>query len=158
TREEDSAPDRELRVVSAGSAAARSRAREDVVDGLWAAQSGRGCQGCPPGGAPRNVVNSGTPPAWSKQLRGPPSMCVVHLDAHLDWRDEVNGVHDGLSSPMRRASELPWVTAMFQVGLRGVGSACQKEIDDSAAWGGCGCAPRSCTGSAWTRCSRASPT
>ncbi len=62
-------------------------------------------------------------------------MCAVHLDAHLDWRDEVDGIHDGLSSPMRRASELPWVTSMLQVGLRGVGSARQKEIDDSAAFG-----------------------
>jgi agmatinase len=65
--------------------------------------------------------------------RGP--LCVVHIDAHLDWRDEVNGVHDGLSSPMRRASELPWVTSMIQVGLRAVGSARQREVDDAAAFG-----------------------
>jgi agmatinase len=65
--------------------------------------------------------------------RGP--LCVVHIDAHLDWRDEVNGIHDGLSSPMRRASELPWVTSMFQVGLRAVGSARQREVDDAAAFG-----------------------
>ena len=65
--------------------------------------------------------------------RGP--ICVVHLDAHLDWRDEVNGVHDGLSSPMRRASELPWVTQMIQIGLGGIGSARQREVDDAAAFG-----------------------
>jgi agmatinase len=65
--------------------------------------------------------------------RGP--ICVVHIDAHLDFRDEVNGIHDGLSSPMRRASELPWVTAMFQVGLRAVGSARKREVDDAAAFG-----------------------
>ncbi len=65
--------------------------------------------------------------------RGP--MCAVHLDAHLDWRDEVNGIHDGLSSPMRRASELPWVTSMFQVGLRGLGSARKQEVDDAAQFG-----------------------
>ena len=59
----------------------------------------------------------------------------MHIDAHLDWRDEVNGIHDGLSSPMRRASELPWVTSMFQVGLRAVGSARQREVDDAAAFG-----------------------
>jgi agmatinase len=68
-------------------------------------------------------------------FEGSPSMCAVHLDAHLDWRDEVNGVHDGLSSPMRRASELPWVNTMFQVGLRGVGSARQQEVDDSGKFG-----------------------
>jgi agmatinase len=65
--------------------------------------------------------------------RGP--LCVVHIDAHLDFRDEVNGVHDGLSSPMRRASELPWVTSMIQIGLRAVGSARQREVDDAAAFG-----------------------
>jgi agmatinase len=65
--------------------------------------------------------------------RGP--ICVVHLDAHLDWRDEINGVHDGLSSPMRRASELPWVTSMIQIGLRGIGSARQREVDDAEAFG-----------------------
>ena len=65
--------------------------------------------------------------------RGP--ICAVHVDAHLDWRDEINGVHDGLSSPMRRASELPWVTGMIQIGLRGVGSARQREVDDAANWG-----------------------
>lgn len=66
---------------------------------------------------------------------GHPAMCVVHLDAHLDWRDEVNGIHDGLSSPMRRASEFPWVTSMMQIGLRGAGSARQREVDDSTAFG-----------------------
>jgi len=62
-------------------------------------------------------------------------MCAVHLDAHLDWRDEVNGVHDGLSSNMRRASELRWVRSMIQIGLRGVGSARQREVDDAEAFG-----------------------
>jgi len=36
---------------------------------------------------------------------------------------------------MRRASEMPWVTAMAQVGLRGIGSARQQEIDDALAYG-----------------------
>jgi agmatinase len=44
---------------------------------------------------------------------------VVHIDAHLDFRDEVSGVHDGLSADAARVG-LPWVTSMFQVGLRGV--------------------------------------
>jgi agmatinase len=38
--------------------------------------------------------------------KGP--ITLVHIDAHLDWRDDVNGVKDGYSSPIRRASELPW--------------------------------------------------
>jgi len=63
------------------------------------------------------------------------SLCVVQIDAHLDWRDERLGVRDGLSSPMRRASELPFVTGMFQVGLRGVGSARREEAEAARAWG-----------------------
>ncbi len=63
------------------------------------------------------------------------SMCVVQFDAHLDWRDEVGGVSLGLSSQMRRASELPFVTGMAQLGIRGVGSARQREVDDARAYG-----------------------
>ena len=60
---------------------------------------------------------------------------IVQIDAHLDWRDERFGVHEGLSSPMRRASELPFVAGMFQVGLRGVGSARREEVEAARAWG-----------------------
>ena len=63
------------------------------------------------------------------------SLCVVHLDAHIDWRDERDGVREGYSSVMRRASEMPWVKAMVQVGLRGIGSARQQEVDDALAFG-----------------------
>jgi agmatinase len=60
-------------------------------------------------------------------------LCVVQIDAHLDWVDERDGVKDGFSSPMRRASEMPWVSSVVQIGLRGQGSARQKEADDAAA-------------------------
>ena len=62
-------------------------------------------------------------------------LCVVHIDAHIDWRDERDGVREGYSSVMRRASEMPWVKAMAQVGLRGIGSARQREVDDALAFG-----------------------
>jgi agmatinase len=65
---------------------------------------------------------------------GPP-LCVVQFDAHIDWRDERFGVRDGLSSPMRRASELPSVTAMAQIGVRGTGSARRREVEAALAWG-----------------------
>jgi len=65
--------------------------------------------------------------------RGP--FTVVQLDAHLDWRDEVHGSRWGYSSPMRRASELDWVTGMVQVGLRGTGSARPSDVADARAWG-----------------------
>jgi agmatinase len=60
---------------------------------------------------------------------------VVQIDQHIDWREEVNGVHDGLSSPMRRASELAHVDRMFQIGLRATGSARQEEVDAARAYG-----------------------
>lgn len=70
-------------------------------------------------------------PAYDDQ--GP--LTIVHVDAHLDWRDEVNGVRDGLSSPMRRASEQPFVKDMYQIGMRASGSARPQEFQDAKAWG-----------------------
>ena len=64
-------------------------------------------------------------------------LCVVQIDAHLDWLDERDGVKDGFSSPMRRASEMPWVSGLVQVGLRGQGSARHKEVNDANACGKC---------------------
>lgn len=62
-------------------------------------------------------------------------LTVVQIDAHLDFRDEVAGVRDGYSSPMRRASEMPWVERIVQVGLRGVGSATPADLADAEAAG-----------------------
>jgi agmatinase len=56
---------------------------------------------------------------------------VVHLDAHLDFRDEVGGEAHGYSSPMRRASEMSWVRRVVHVGLRGVGSARPTDVQDA---------------------------
>jgi len=67
------------------------------------------------------------------EAHGP--ITVVQLDAHIDWREEVNGVTQGLSSTMRRMSEMPWVTGMAQIGMRGFGSARQQEHDAAVAWG-----------------------
>ncbi len=63
------------------------------------------------------------------------SMCVVQFDAHLDWRDEVGGVREGLSSPMRRASELPYIEGMVQIGLRGVGMGRPQEFAAAQEYG-----------------------
>ena len=65
--------------------------------------------------------------------RGP--ITLIQIDQHLDWRDEVNGVKDGLSSPMRRASEMEHVGQIFQIGLSATGSARQEEVDAAKAWG-----------------------
>ena len=63
--------------------------------------------------------------------RGP--ITVLQVDAHLDFRDEVLGVREGYSSPMRRATEMEHVSGVVQVGLRGVGSARPSDVDDARA-------------------------
>ena len=60
-------------------------------------------------------------------------LCVVQIDAHLDWLDERDGVKAGFSSPMRRAAEMANVSGVVQIGLRGQGSARQVEVDDAKA-------------------------
>ena len=60
---------------------------------------------------------------------------VLQLDAHIDWRDEVQGERFGLSSNMRRASEMPWVKHIVQVGARGSGSARPADVADAIGWG-----------------------
>lgn len=60
---------------------------------------------------------------------------LVHFDSHLDWRNEVNGVTDGYSSPIRRASEMKHIGQIFQIGLRAQGSARQEEVDAALAYG-----------------------
>jgi agmatinase len=67
--------------------------------------------------------------------RDQPSITVVQIDAHLDFRDEVNGEAYGYSSPMRRASEMEWVRRIIHIGQRGVGSARPGDIQDSLAAG-----------------------
>ena len=68
------------------------------------------------------------------EVHGGP-ITLVHVDAHLDWRHEVNGETDGYSSPIRRASEMPWFDKIVQIGIRGIGSARTGEVDDAIAWG-----------------------
>lgn len=60
---------------------------------------------------------------------------LVQIDAHIDWRDEVGGERYGYSSPMRRASEMPHVEGMIQIGMRGVGSARLAEVETAARYG-----------------------
>ena len=60
---------------------------------------------------------------------------VLQVDAHLDFRDEVEGVREGYSSPMRRASEMAHVARIVQIGLRGVGSARASDVADARAAG-----------------------
>ena len=65
--------------------------------------------------------------------RGP--LTVLQVDAHVDFRDEVDGLREGYSSPMRRVSEMDHVARIIQVGLRGVGSARAQDVEDARAAG-----------------------
>jgi agmatinase len=67
------------------------------------------------------------------QDHGP--LTLIQVDAHLDWRNEVNGITEGPSSTMCRASEMPWINRLIQVGMRGVGSARQEELAAALSYG-----------------------
>jgi len=60
---------------------------------------------------------------------------VLQLDAHIDWRDHVNGISEGYSSTMRRASEMAWIKGITQVGMRAVGSAREGEVQAARRYG-----------------------
>jgi agmatinase len=60
---------------------------------------------------------------------------VLQIDAHIDWRDDVGGERLGLSSTMRRASEMGHVERIIQVGSRGIGSAREGDLADALDWG-----------------------
>ena len=68
-------------------------------------------------------------------FKGMEPLTIVQVDAHIDWRDEVGGETRGYSSTMRRASEMPWIEHIVQVGARGVGSARPGEVADAREWG-----------------------
>lgn len=68
------------------------------------------------------------------QLGGEP-ITLIQIDAHIDWRDDFNGVHDGLSSPIRRASEMEHIGEIFQIGIRAQGSGRPEEYEAAMAYG-----------------------
>lgn len=68
-------------------------------------------------------------------LQGCGDYTILQIDAHIDWREEVQGERFGLSSNMRRASEMPHIKKIIQVGQRAVGSAREVDLRDAQAWG-----------------------
>ncbi|WP_296742942.1 agmatinase, partial [Mesorhizobium sp.] len=77
----------------------------------------------------------GIPIPIFRALDGEGPITLVQLDAHLDWRDNVNGVKEGYSSTIRRASEMKHIEKIFQVGVRGQGSARTEEVEAARAYG-----------------------
>jgi agmatinase len=60
---------------------------------------------------------------------------ILHIDAHLDWREDVGGVRRGYSSPLQWASKVEAVSGMTQIGLRAIGSARRREVEAARAFG-----------------------
>ena len=60
---------------------------------------------------------------------------ILQIDAHIDWRDEVGGETQGLSSNMRRASEMAHVGKIVQLGARGIGSARKADVEAALEYG-----------------------
>ena len=60
---------------------------------------------------------------------------LVQVDAHIDWRDIFHGVSYGLSSVIRRASEMDHINEIFQIGLRSAGSARPEEAEAALDYG-----------------------
>ena len=71
--------------------------------------------------------------AYSAFEGGPIS--ILQIDAHIDWRDEVGGETQGLSSNMRRASEMTHVGSIVQLAARGIGSARKQEVEAALDYG-----------------------
>ena len=85
--------------------------------------------------AARKIFNAGTtlitlggdhgipiPVMRALEVHGGP-ITLVHVDAHLDWRHEVNGETEGYSSPIRRASEMPWIDKIVQMICNFIGAS-----------------------------------
>lgn len=79
--------------------------------------------------------NDGTSTPIMRGLDASSDVAIVHFDAHLDYRDEVEGLNDGWSSSQRRASEMAHMGNATHLGLRGVGSARPQDVQDAEAYG-----------------------
>jgi agmatinase len=75
------------------------------------------------------------PPIVARALADRGTFDVVTIDAHLDFRDEIDGERFGRSSPARRMSEMPQVRSVTQIGLRGIGGSRTSELEDARAAG-----------------------
>jgi len=60
---------------------------------------------------------------------------ILQIDAHIDWRESHMGERFGLSSNMRRASEMDHIKQIVQVGMRGFGSGHSDDYQDALDWG-----------------------
>jgi agmatinase len=76
-----------------------------------------------------------TPIPFIAGFSGGPPITILQIDAHIDWRNERLNERQGFSSTMRRASEMPHVWRIVQMGARGIGSARAEEVEAAHNWG-----------------------
>ena len=69
------------------------------------------------------------PPMLVAPFQGHEDINVLQIDAHIDFRDEINGRRDGFSSPMRRLRDHSCVHDLVHVGTRSIGSARREEVE-----------------------------
>lgn len=69
-------------------------------------------------------------------------LCVVQIDAHLDFVDERFGVREGHGNVMRRIAEMEHVSGIAQVGIRGPGSSDPSDFADARGMGSVIVGPR----------------
>jgi len=72
--------------------------------------------------------------------KGP--LCVVQVDAHLDFVDERFGVREAHGNVMRRISEMDHVSGLAQIGIRGPGSSDPSDFADARRAGSVIIGPR----------------
>lgn len=70
------------------------------------------------------------------------NICVVQIDAHLDFVDERFGVTDGHGNVMRRIAEMPHVSGLAQIGIRGPGSSDPSDFEAARSMGSVIVGPR----------------
>ena len=64
------------------------------------------------------------------------NITLVHVDAHMDWRDESKGeAGEGSAVQSGEPSEMDWINRMVQIGIRGFGSLYEDEINEARAYG-----------------------
>jgi agmatinase len=67
-------------------------------------------------------------------FRNPKPLHIIHLDAHLDYNDSIEGVLLANGNPIKRVSELDFVGEIIQVGMRGI-RAREDAYQDSSSRG-----------------------
>ncbi len=76
-----------------------------------------------------------TPIPFIEAIASQMPVVIIQIDAHIDWREEVDGERFGFSSTMRRSSEFKNVREIIQIGGRGPGSARPADLATAQEWG-----------------------